>query len=325
MMREILKNPLANHSDKLFTLEESVKEYPFFQAGWAILCRNLGEENSEIPSKILEQTAIRTAEREQLYRFVHYTSPTTPEQESVGKKSPSTHQVQIEKSNTPVAYHAPEPPVIESKPVEEEVAIPTHEQKTEKIETSSDESQNLAPQESNANLEDTSGNQTIAQSDIPKQQSSQESEDEETPTSSATRSFTDWLHKSDSKLESKTKEDAKDKETKVEESSETSEKLLNDPVQEDTEVLGKFKIIEEFLEKNPKITPVREYRPTASNPNVQAGMTHLMTETLANIYLEQKKYDKAIKAFTILRLKYPEKSGYFADRIKEIKELQNNI
>ena len=51
---------------------------------------------------------------------------------------------------------------------------------------------------------------------------------------------------------------------------------------------------------------------------------NLMTETLARVYLEQKKYDKAIKAFRILSLKYPEKSGFFADRIKAVKFLQKN-
>ena len=49
-----------------------------------------------------------------------------------------------------------------------------------------------------------------------------------------------------------------------------------------------------------------------------------MTETLAKVYLEQKKYENAIKAYRILILKYPEKSGFFADRIKAIKNLQKN-
>ncbi|MDN3709330.1 tetratricopeptide repeat protein [Myroides ceti] len=49
----------------------------------------------------------------------------------------------------------------------------------------------------------------------------------------------------------------------------------------------------------------------------------LMTETLAKIYLEQKKYQKAIQAYEILILKYPEKSSLFADRISNIKMLQN--
>lgn len=49
-----------------------------------------------------------------------------------------------------------------------------------------------------------------------------------------------------------------------------------------------------------------------------------MTETLARVYLEQKKYQKAIQAYEILILKYPEKSSFFADHISDIKILQQN-
>ena len=38
--------------------------------------------------------------------------------------------------------------------------------------------------------------------------------------------------------------------------------------------------------------------------------------------LEQKKYHKAIQAYEILILKYPEKSSLFADQIKALKKLQ---
>ena len=44
-----------------------------------------------------------------------------------------------------------------------------------------------------------------------------------------------------------------------------------------------------------------------------------MTETLAKIYFEQKKFNEAIKAYEILCLKYPEKISLFADQIKIIK------
>ena len=47
-----------------------------------------------------------------------------------------------------------------------------------------------------------------------------------------------------------------------------------------------------------------------------------MTETLAKVYLEQKKYKKALQAYRILSLKYPEKSGFFADRIKAVEKIQ---
>nr|WP_237717485.1 hypothetical protein [Myroides injenensis] len=49
-----------------------------------------------------------------------------------------------------------------------------------------------------------------------------------------------------------------------------------------------------------------------------------MTETLAKIYLEQRKYQKAIQAYEILILKYPEKSSFFADQILDIKALQQH-
>jgi hypothetical protein len=35
-------------------------------------------------------------------------------------------------------------------------------------------------------------------------------------------------------------------------------------------------------------------------------------------------FSEAIKAYEILSLKYPEKSGFFADQIKRTKILQNN-
>ena len=50
----------------------------------------------------------------------------------------------------------------------------------------------------------------------------------------------------------------------------------------------------------------------------------IITETLANIYFQQKKYEKASEAYQKLSLKYPEKSIYFASRIKEIENLTHN-
>ncbi len=50
----------------------------------------------------------------------------------------------------------------------------------------------------------------------------------------------------------------------------------------------------------------------------------LMTETLANIFIKQKHFEKALEIFEKLSLKYPEKIVYFATRKNEIKNLINN-
>jgi len=45
-----------------------------------------------------------------------------------------------------------------------------------------------------------------------------------------------------------------------------------------------------------------------------------MTETLAQLYVEQKLYTKAIKAYQILQEKHPEKTNEFEQKIEEIKK-----
>lgn len=48
-----------------------------------------------------------------------------------------------------------------------------------------------------------------------------------------------------------------------------------------------------------------------------------VTETLAKIYALQGNTEKAIKAYQTLSLKYPEKSSYFAARIKKLEETKD--
>ena len=86
----------------------------------------------------------------------------------------------------------------------------------------------------------------------------------------------------------------------------------------------KLDLIDKFIENNPKITPIAKDATVPVIEVISEDTSHLMTETLARVYLEQKKYSKAIQAYEILILKYPEKSSFFADRISDIKILQQN-
>jgi hypothetical protein len=49
------------------------------------------------------------------------------------------------------------------------------------------------------------------------------------------------------------------------------------------------------------------------------------SETLAKIYLKQKKYTKALEIIIKLSLVYPEKNAYFADQIRFLEKLVINI
>jgi len=84
----------------------------------------------------------------------------------------------------------------------------------------------------------------------------------------------------------------------------------------------KIDLIESFIDKKPEriIKPNEEEYEFKFN-KYDKDNPELITETLAKILTNQKKYKKAIKAYRILSLKYPKKSSFFADHINKIKKL----
>ena len=98
-----------------------------------------------------------------------------------------------------------------------------------------------------------------------------------------------------------------------------SNKTLN----ESNEVEKKFALIDDFLTSKKRINPDRNYLNT-EDLSEKSLVSHdeLMTETLAKVLMKQKKYDKALEAYQILGLKYPEKNSFFANQIKKIRKLK---
>ena len=74
-------------------------------------------------------------------------------------------------------------------------------------------------------------------------------------------------------------------------------------------------------ESNSTVTPII----TEDDTLTKSGDEAFLTESLAKIYIKQKRYSKALEIIKKLSLKYPEKNIYFADQIRFLEKLIINI
>ncbi|NNC61902.1 MAG: hypothetical protein HKO11_06180 [Eudoraea sp.] len=297
---------LLQHPDKVVDpvqtrqLEEVVKEYPYFQAARALQLKGLKNLNSFRYNNALKATAAYTADRDVLFDLI--TSP-----EFLQNSIADTISGKTEK--------------LEAQEVEAEEVIAEKESPAALLQESAD-----APLPRNTrDAEDildpslfTSKDPEIDKEIAQKKAKAAEELELGQPlafTKKEKHSFLEWLQLSSSKpIESRIK--SKEQKADIPENMEF-------PIAEESEKKKKFDLIDRFLEDNPKIIPQEQDSSKVDiRESTKINSEELMTATLARVYLEQKKYKKALQAYKILSLKYPEKSSFFASRIKAVKQLQ---
>jgi len=284
---------LLQHPNKIISgestkeLGEVLASYPYFQVARALHLKGLKNNNSFKYNDALKITAAYTADREILFDFIT-----------------SKEFIQNSIADT---ISGRTTPLVETEVITEEVN-PVLNQEKALIEPSGD---SPLPR----NLKDAD---TILDPKLFK--TKKEAEDKlelgkPLPfTKKEKYSFTEWLQVTTLKTVNRGKEEKKTEEAEI--------ANINFPMAEDSSKKERFDLIDKFLMENPKIEPNENIVPINIKDSVEIDKNELMTETLARVYLEQKKYKNAMQAYKILSLKYPEKSGFFADRIRAIKKLQ---
>ena len=301
----LINNPGAINDIQSIALEKIVKEFPYFQSARALYLKGLYNNNSFKYNYDLKICAAHTTDRSVLFDFITSNSFTAIQKNLYDEKIFALHDITVQESET-----------LEQDATKLEKRVNTIEESIlTTIKTATPivaESEILVEEIQEISI---SENPEASEITIPESKEEIIADKLEigTPisfTKNEKHSFQEWLQLSAFKpIEREEEEKEEEKPSEI-----VSEKQK------------KNELIDRFIETSPKIPPVKKDEPIPSvffEPS-NADNSYLMTETLARVYLEQKKYQKAIQAYQILILKYPEKSSFFADRISDIKNIQQN-
>jgi len=292
----LLQHPQNMTAAQINGVQSIINEFPYFQPARAIYLKGLKNQDSFKYNQELKTTAAHTTDRSILFDFI--TSEEFLQNEiSQHIKQNIEHLKDIEVSDIEdISIH---------KSVIIDDALKQHIQDSEPI---------LDPALFEAKVIPVPSQEDIIQIDIPNiQKTPQETLEVGKPLNfekNEVHSFGEWLKITSFKPIIREEESIK---------TEPSPKAVQ---------VHKFDLIDKFIAAKPKIQPIKKDTSTFNIAKAQMIQPEaLMTETLARIYVEQKNYNKAIQSYKILSLKYPEKSGFFADQIQAVKELQeqNNI
>ncbi len=280
----------ASYADveKLQTLKN---EFPFFQSAHLLLSLVSKRHDSSLFQQTLKDTAISIPNRSRLYFLLN--SPDLFAKTEVTDLKKEEVKVETQKQ-------------IESKISEiEHLKV---------IEVESEKHANLTEEELNAQVEKEVEKQIITafveQQILKKADNSVETKKE----SLNAGSFTDWL------------KNLKKEDYSPEKTTETNipEKIIT-PIQPDIKrKLEQKAIIDRVIESNPSNIRIKEGQKFFASDNKAKESLfeneELVTETLAKIYAMQGNISKAIRAYEILSLKFPQKSAYFASLIENLKK-----
>jgi hypothetical protein len=303
---DIIARPELLDEDTLPALTEIVEEFPWFQSARMLLVKNLHVLDHVRFNGELKQASAFIADRKLLFELIHRVQAIEEVEEEVQEQEekviPTPEKVVSEDRKEQVVSDISEGSSVRM--TASVSSVNEYFQTDDVFETNEGESLDFSaftePKEKEPVEMQVRGGlldyETSSYSGYELQESIDPEEDKD-----SNRSFSDWL-------------------TVLKHAPVEKEEF--EPVKKKSQ-----QIIDNFLNlESPKIIPVKslqdEEQPHKTKVESQDDDDgdDLMSETLASIYIKQKHYDKAIAIYEKLRLKYPEKNAYFAQRISDLEK-----
>lgn len=310
----LLSNPANAGSNDLASLQELKKQFPFFHSAHMLLTLVSRKYDSGLYQQTLKQTAISIPNRARLHSLLN---------ELVNKPIVET-KVEVEQEEVKRLLEEKVSEIDHLKAIEltaeakeEELNKLVEKEIQKDIITAFVEKEVLKTPDWYKKQETTHDKEPITELT--------ENKKEEDAPQISSGSFSDWLQalKKADRVEEKSVTKDKNEDEKVEKKLKTEVK----PIAEKDKIEKKAKqqsIIDKIIEVNPstiRLDPNQRF--FAADTKAKESLIEneeLVTETLAKIYALQGNISKAVRAYEILSLKFPQKSAYFATLIQNLKK-----
>ena len=309
-----VSKPYEVQISDLELLTKLIKKYPYFQALKAIQTKLLKETNSHLYPEKENQLALHTLDRTVLYQFLNNKFPSKKDATSKTEYLKENSITDLEKKTT--------------RAKEDTDAISNKKDKKKQHKETSIAPKKVKEKIKKDPIEQAPKSDKKKKIKTPKEEHKKKIKDQ----TKNKFSYSEWLKRTKNSESTNPKDKKPSKidlniPNKKSISEKTTSKKETIPTKASIKRHLENPIIDAFIKENPKITPLKKETSFKKIPQealkpIDSG--DLMTETLAKIYLKQKNYTKAEQAYKILILKNPQKSGYFVDQIRLIKDLREN-
>ena len=304
-----IKNPNSLEKNSVKELQKLVNDFPYFQSAHLLLSLASKKWDASVYQKSLKKTAIVVTNRSHLFNLIQ----------------------QFEISNTVIEDSYNQKLVVEEvlEPIDSTKELNILKATELLIENSDSEiTETEFQQKTKPNAEEVLENEIAKQvvgAIVEKQMLNLSDTQLVFNQNKEPENFTDWLRliqKSNKQLSAENIFDINtdnntDIKTRLEKGKIiTQESALN-------KKLKNLALIDKIIEKSPGQIKIKDdqkfYSPEQNAKESLLENEHLVSETLAKIYALQGSVNKAVRAYEILSLKFPQKSAYFASLIQKLK------